>query len=325
MKSTMTLATAAATAAMAFNVAPTLARDIILYDFIVDAQRSGIDVQIDAGASTIGTLIGNYDIKNNPTGTRTKPGLFGSFGSTENLPVDVELGLGLAGRVNTRQAGAFRFTLDTTAGTVTTAGYNADLLNGGSANLPLNIRLLTDSFRTRNPDSVYIGGIPIELPIGDVALTRLTARQIDGPSVGVLTPLGGNEFDFAALFTVEIEASIDLLGNPFDLPAVALPFGFQGRLVLNGNVADLVSLDAIDISVIDNPDLLLPQFPFDLPTILPPGDFAHVLFDLLLSEVSLSMNGSFDTYATGTLVPAPGAAGLLLMGAGVLALRRRRR
>lgn len=316
---------AAATAAIWLMTAPALARDIIIYDFTIDPQRSGIDVLIGAGAQTAGTLIGNYDIKNNPTGTRTKPGLFGSFGSTENVAVDVELGLALAGRVNTRSSGAFRFTLDTEARTVTTAGYGADLLNGGSANLPLNIRLLTDSFRTRNPDSTYIGGIPIELPIGEVALTRLAARQVDGPSVGVLTPLGGNEYDFAAIFTVEIDAAIDLLGNPFELPPVALPFGFQGRLILDGLTAQLTSLAVIDFSEVDNPNLMLPQFPFDLPTILPPGQFAHVLFDLLLEEVSFSMNGSLDTYADGRLVPAPGAAGLLLLGVSMAAMRRRRR
>ncbi len=322
MKKTTTLA--AAIAAACLTAAPAPARDIIIYDFTIDALRSGIDVQVGAGAETIGTLIGNYDIKNNPTGTRTKPGLFGSFGSTENVAVDVQLGLGLAGRVNTRSSGLFRFTLDTEARTVTTAGYSADLLNGGSANLPLSIRLLTDSFRTRSPDSVFVGGIPIELPIGEVALTRLSARQADGPSIGVLTPLGGNEYDFAAIFTVEIDAAFDLLGTPFELPPTALPFGFQGRIILNGQTAELTSLDLIDFSQVENPDLMLPQFPFDLPTILPPGQFAHVLFDLLLSEVSFSMNGSLNTYASGRLVPSPAAAWLLLLGVGAMSARRRR-
>lgn len=319
------MALSAAVVAAMIGARPALARDVIQYDFTLDMQRSGVDLAVDAGALTIGTLIGNWDLNSNPAGTRTKPGLFGSFGAEENVAVDLELGLRLRGRVNTRSAGAFRFALDTQAGTVATSGYSVDLLAGGSANLPLTISLLTDSFRTRNPSSTYIGGIPIDLPIGDVTLTRLTATQIDGPSVGVLTPLGGNEYDFAALFSVEIEAAFDLLGNEFILPATPFPFGFQGRLTLNGGSAELMSLDAIDLSQVTNPDLALPQFPFDLPTILPPGDTAHLLFDLLLSEVALSMNGSYETYANGTLVPAPGAAGLLLLGMGAVVGRRRRR
>ncbi len=321
----MRMALSAAAVALVVVAQPTLARDVIQYDFTLDAQRSGVDLAVDAGAQTTGTLIGDFDVNTNPTGTRTKPGLFGSFGAEENVAVDLQLGLNLGGRVNTRSSGAFRFALDPQAGTVTTSGYAVDLLAGGSANLPLTISLLTDSFRTRNPSSTYIGGIPIDLPIGDVTLMRLTATQIDGPSVGVLTPLGGNEYDFAAVFSVEIDAAFDLLGNEFILPPTPFPFGFQGRLTLNGGSAELMSLDAIDLSQVTNPDLALPQFPFDLPTILPPGDTAHVLFDLLLSEVSLSMNGTYQTYANGTLVPAPGAAGLLLLGLGGVAGRRRRR
>ena len=60
-----------------------------LYDFNVVAPPSGISGNLAISARTQGTLVGNYDQTNNPTGTRTKPGLFGSFDPTENVPEEL--------------------------------------------------------------------------------------------------------------------------------------------------------------------------------------------------------------------------------------------
>ncbi len=68
-----------------------------VYTFAFDTTQSGLAGEIETSASTTGTLIGNYNQETNPTGTRTKPGIniFEPFGPTENLPVNVSLGLGL--------------------------------------------------------------------------------------------------------------------------------------------------------------------------------------------------------------------------------------
>jgi hypothetical protein len=68
-----------------------------LYDFNVVAPPSGISGNLAISARTQGTLVGNYDPDTNPNGTRTKPGLFGSFDPTENVPVEVRIGAAIGG------------------------------------------------------------------------------------------------------------------------------------------------------------------------------------------------------------------------------------
>ncbi|MFX4717804.1 hypothetical protein ABTB07_23170, partial [Acinetobacter baumannii] len=70
-------------------------------------------------ANTQGTLVGNYDPDTNPTGTRTKPGVFGSFGPTENVPVNVSIGAAIGGNINRQASGTFRATVDGNTNTIT--------------------------------------------------------------------------------------------------------------------------------------------------------------------------------------------------------------
>src|SRR4051812_7529727 len=56
------------------------------YDFLIDPAGSPADVALDISAKTSGTLVGDYDPLANAAGTRTKPGVFGTFGATENVP-----------------------------------------------------------------------------------------------------------------------------------------------------------------------------------------------------------------------------------------------
>jgi uncharacterized protein (TIGR03382 family) len=71
------------------------------------------------------------------------------------------------------------------------------------------------------------------------------------------------------------------------------------------------------------PGIAIPQFPFALPTILPPGLTANLLFDLTLDSIATSLNTTLTTNATGTLVPAPGTLAFLPLAA-FASLRRRR-
>ena len=78
------------------------------YRFTYLPTQSGLNATLSATVSTSGTMIGNYDAAANPTGTRTKPGIFGSFGSTENLPVAVQdLSVAAEGQVATQTVGSF--------------------------------------------------------------------------------------------------------------------------------------------------------------------------------------------------------------------------
>jgi len=293
-----------------------------LYDFNVVAPPSGISGNLALSARTQGTLIGNYDPDTNPNGTRTKPGLFGSFDPTENVPVEVRIGAAIGGTITRQAGGTFRATVDGSTNTITFENLSLNFLANGPAVLPVTITLAGQSFRTRNPDSVYV--LPsqgITLPIGTVNLSQFTAVQT-GAGAGVLTPVGVNTYDFTAAVAVDLTLAADLLGNPF---AQTIPFvlPLQGQVVVLGNTALVTSLQQLNFSQTFNPNLDLPPFEFGLPTILPPGSTANLIFDLTLEEIGVDVNLDINLRAEGTLVPEP--ASLTVLGTGVAALVRRKR
>lgn len=290
------------------------------YDFTLNAPPSGFQADIDFSIGTSGTLIGDWTADANPTGTRTKPGLVGTFGDTENLPVGVSLATGLSGSPNSRSTGAFRMTFNPALGVVTMSNYSVNMLASGPASLPISITLETEAFRTRNPTALWLGGVPITIPIGDAELSALSTSQV-GDAIGVLTPIGGQHYSFSIPLLATLDASVSVLGNAFDVPGVPTPLLLEGEVELLGDSAHLTSVRDLVVDETQNPDQTLPQFPLDVPTILPPGNTAHLLFDLTLDEIGLSMDGTLTTDATGVRVPEP--ASLLLFAGVALTLRRR--
>jgi hypothetical protein len=293
-----------------------------LYDFTVVAPPSGISGNLSISASTQGTLVGNYDPNTNPTGTRTKPGLFGQFGPTENVPVNVSIGAAIGGNINRQAGGTFRATVDGSTNTITFENLSVNFLANGPAVLPVTLTIAGQSFRTRNPTSTYI--LPsqgISFPIGTVNLSQFAAVQT-GAGAGVLTPTGPDQYDFTAGVLVDLTFAADLLGNPF-AQTVPIVLPLQGQVVVSGNSALITSLQPLNFSQTFNPNLDLPPFEFGLPTILPPGGTANLIFDLTLEEIGLNVDLDVNLRAEGALVPEP--ASLTALGLGLAALVRRRR
>jgi hypothetical protein len=294
------------------------------YDFNVVAPPSGISGNLAISARTQGTLVGNYDPDTNPTGTRTKPGLFGSFGPTENVPVEVSIGAAIGGNINRQAGGTFRATVNGSNNTIAFENLSLNFLANGPAVLPVSITLAGQSFRTRNPNSTYI--LPsqgITLPIGTVNLSQFTAVQT-GVGAGVLTPTGVDTYDFTAGVLVDLTLAANLLGNPL---AQTIPFvlPLQGQVVVQGNSAVITSLQPLNFSQSFNPNLDLPPFEFGLPTILPPGSTANLIFDLTLEEIGFEVDLDINLRAEGTLVPEPASLSALGLGLTARLLRRRRR
>jgi len=294
------------------------------YQFVINPSPSGLSGSLSVGLDTGGTLIGNYNEQTNPTGTRTKPGIFGTFGATENVSVPVSVAVNVAGGLNSTSSGGFRLNLNPGAGQLSIDTYSADFLKSGPINLPITLGLLYDSFRTRAPSSTFIGGFPLNIPFGEASLTQLSAEQI-GSAPGTLIPTGPGTFDFTLSPIVQITAEFSALGNSFMVPGAPAPLLLQGSLVLTGNTAHFVSIQPVVQGGSIMPGLALPQIPFDLPTILPPGGTAQLLMDLTLQEVAISLDAMLTTDATGTLVPAPAGLVLLAAGGALAAARRRRR
>lgn len=306
---------------LALAAGSAVAGPVGVWDFTISQPQSGLTATLANTATTSGTLLGNYDATSNPTGTRTKPGIFGSFGATENVAVNVNtLGASLSGSLNTRTSGGYRLTLDTANNTVAIENYTTNFLANGSASLPISISLSTESFRTRTPTALY-PGLPITLPIGSANLTQLGVTQV-GASTGTLTPTGANTFDFTVGTLVNLAAAFDVLGNEIALPGQApIPFALTGSITITGNTAVVNSLVPIDFEQSQQPGLALPQIPLALPTL--GADPANVLLDLSLSNIGVDVAGTLTSVANGVLVPAPGALAFCGVG-GMLAARRRR-
>lgn len=291
------------------------------YQFTVQQSLSGLSGDFSLTAPTAGTLIGNYDAAANPTGTRTKPGLFGSFGETENLPVGVSLGLGLSATPNTQTSGGFRMDFSFAQSSFNLSQMSLNLLAGGDASLDASATLETESFRTRNPSSLYVGGIPVTLPLGSAAFGSLTAVQT-GEALGVITPLEPGRFSFVVAPLMTISGSVEFLGQTTEIPPTPLLIPLQGELVIGDVVAHLTSVQPLAFDIDQPIGQALPQFAFDLPTILPPGDVSHLLFDLALESLTASLSGTLTTDAIGTPIPEPTTlTGLIVLA--TLGFRRR--
>jgi hypothetical protein len=290
---------------VAAAVAPSAASEASgLYRFTYVTDQSGLNATLSASVSTSGTLIGNFDPATNPTGTRTKPGLFGSFGSSENLPVAVQdLSVAAEGPVTTRTAGSFDLRCDTVEGTVSLSGLSLDALSGGSIEIPFSVSLFTEAFRTRNPTATY-PSIPLEIPVGSVTVTQLAFTQV-GPAVGTITPIDGVSFDVEVTVPVELSLTATILGQAFDVSdGPVLPLPLSGVVTFAGDVATFAGSTPLQFQQSQSPGEPLRSFDLPLPTTNPDVD-ANVVASLVLDEIGVSMLGQLVSAAGGQRVLPP--------------------
>lgn len=295
----------------------------LVFDFTIAPAQSATSLALDVSAQTSGTLIGNYDAATNPTGTRTKPGLFGTFGDTENVAVPIAIDPSAAGPANSAASGVFRLTLDTALGTAEVSGLSANLLHAGSIAIPVNAAVGLENFRTRNPSSNYFAA-NVNLPLGDATVTKLTATQTADAAIGTLAPAGANQYTVTVSPTILLEAEVEFQGNPLTAPATPVLLPITGTLTITGDTASFTASSVVEVAQSDATPVDLPPFEFALPTILPPGQTANVLLDLTVEQVDVEVSGETDISANGVRVPEPAGVGLLLLGLLGLNLKRAR-
>jgi len=292
------------------------------YSFTLTPAGTALTGTVGVTAATAGSMVGTFDATTNPEGTRTKPGLLGTFGATENVPVPVTLTPGFSGAVQSVPTGGLDLSVDASTGRVILSGLSLNLLPAGPVLVPSELTLAYESFRTRTPDSLYIGGFPLTLPLGDASLTELAAAQI-GSSAGDLSEVEPGVYDFSISTLLLLNGAFESTLGALPLPPIPVPYTLTGRVGVMGDEAILTATSTVGFSNAAALGVALPGLPFPLPTILPPGSTANLLFDLTLDSVETELATTLTMAASGQLIPEPGAL-LVVVGLTWVLGRRRR-
>jgi hypothetical protein len=235
-----------------------------------------------------GTLVGNYQSLGNPGGTRTKPGLLGSFDLTENVPVAIQPFIQFGGNKKLNTSGGFALVLDLPNNKVRLMGYDVNRLANGPLPLGATIALNNEAFRTRNPTLV----VPDHLPavrMGAVTVDTLRVHQKALSNNGLLVPLGGGRYRLVVTFMADVQMNVSQFGQT--QPVVfSVPYSLVGTLTVTAGRATLAygpGQGGENVTI----DLNYPLDPFALQLQVAPGTAPGFVFDLTLHRISLAVNG----------------------------------
>lgn len=272
-------------------------------DYTLDAQTSSLQLNTSVGLDLSGDLRGVFDQATNPGGTRTQRGIFGDDGTNQSASLSLALALGLD--LDGALGGAFSLTLDPEVGAASVEGLALDL-SGGPNLGGLDLILEYETFRTSNPTSLFIGGIPLPIPLGDVTIDNVRFEQ-NGAAVGAAVP-GAQFGQFDVVVNVPVGLSFDVEAGPI-LGGGVTPVG-PVPVVLPVSVtvdrADCESLlgggasESFSQSIPSPFPFAFDDLPFDLPTLLPPGETANLLLSASLDAISLDGSVSLSLGAVST-------------------------
>ena len=273
-------------------------------DFVVDpgAGSSLLTLAIDLPFE--GTLIGDYDAKANPTGTQTRPGLFGGSGNNP-IGYSATLGLGVPGSTSSPSGG---ISIDTTLvdfGLVGVDSFQVDLLDGSTVAVGAELTLIYETFNTLNPFSIYPGGFEIPVPLAGGQLLR-SELTLTLPTVLAAIPSGdGVSLNgvIPVLWGIEIDFGLDIGVQAFDLP-VNLPI----TAMLEGEGENQTFSVQADFTTLIELALDLPPFEnlaVALPTIPPSANEANLLFSGSVTAIRLDVALGLDIVGVRGFIPAP--------------------
>jgi hypothetical protein len=276
-----------------------------VFDLLIDPNTSHVNGEVDVASPIAGTFIGDYDAVENPDGTRTLPGIFGGSG---NQPIPYTATLSGGGPFDSQPAGNLTIDVDVDALTISVTGLLIDALSGAGQDPAFDamLSITFSTFRTFNPDSLYPGGT-LPLPLGQLTVHTLTIMQ-DGAAIGTLTPArvrGQSVYDFAVGVPVIVHIQGNFAGDPVDLVMPTL-LGLTGTLTIDDEWA--VMTIAFDVAAQETDNGPFPPFegvPVDVPTILPPGETAHLLFSGQVQSITISYVIAGDIVAAGQTAQAP--------------------
>ncbi|MFM8871926.1 MAG: hypothetical protein ACKOJI_00940 [Phycisphaerales bacterium] len=248
-----------------------------------------------------GTWIGNYNATTNPTGTQTRPGLFGGSG---NVAIPYSMSIRPTITINgTHPAGTFTLGFDPVTRAVAVFGLQSNLLNGQPGTVAVNIRLTYQTFRSFSPNSTFIGVTNVDVPLESGSLTTATAAQSNS-AYGVATANTDGSFAFTVPVPVTISVAGSAAGQPFASESPGI-LALSGTITVAGGQATVAAQATTNETAPVPPPPPLVDQPFGLPTILPPGSTANLLLSGTFSEGTVATNSTITIAAVGPRIPRP--------------------
>lgn len=266
----------------------------------IDANASEVDGVFEQVIHMPGTLIGNFDAKTNPEGTSTLPGVWGGSG---NQPIDCELEPMLGGPYLGPCSGELAIDLDSAANMMTLEDLRIDAFEEGPASFPLSMGILFETFRTFAPDSLFPGGVPVDIPIGEGSITAMRIEQQVALDIALVSA-GDGHWTFAANIPVLVTVEAEILGSPTGPVPLAAMLSLAGTLEASGGGLDFqASASWESEETVDDPPLSFVDIPFEAPTIIPPGQTAHLLLSAGADSATSTNTGMLylEAHGQGTL------------------------
>ena len=247
-----------------------------------------------------GTWIGNYNATTNPTGTQTRPGLFGGSG---NVAIPYTMSIRPTVAINgAHPAGTFTLGFDPVTRAVAVYGLQSNLLNGQQGTVAVNVRLTYSTFRSFSPNSIFPGVNNVDVPLESGSLTAATASQT-APAYGLATANTDGSFAFTVAVPVTIAVAGTAAGQPFESSSAGL-LALNGTISVSGTQATVAAQATVnETGPVPPPPPLVDQ-PFGLPTI-PPGSTANLLLSGTFSEGTVTTAATITLAAVGPRVPRP--------------------
>jgi hypothetical protein len=264
--------------------------------FDVDKQQSFIDGSFQQMIHMPGALIGDYDAETYPEGTMTRPGLWGGSG---NNPIACSIEPIAGGPFADDLEGTLDIEFDFENSTMLISTVEFQALTDTTIQFPLSVIFEYETFRSISPDSLFIGGFPIEIPFGSGYVTRLDMSLMVSITAELI-PVSSTQWSYQAELPIMMTMELEILETntgPLPLPGV---------LFLDGTVTDEdgeISVTGTSSwksqEVVADPPIFFDNLPLELPTIVPPGDFAGVYLSVAADESISTAIANFQFVAIG--------------------------
>lgn len=283
------------------------------FAFSVNQSTSSITYAFNASAPFTGTMQGENDLTKPPAEqTRTKrppQSLFscGSLTATQNDLVNISGTIAASGSSSpsspVRPAGTFKLGLNTSNNTCVLQDTNLNLIASGALGIAATINnFSTQAFCAINPSCNVPIPITINLPLGSVNITSITASQAAGNQAsGTLTPAGPDAWTFTVPVVLTVTPTATFSGAPFPVAPQDVPTVLTGTVTRTGNTASIAATTQIDFAPtpITTPTPQ-PPFPFTLPSdsILCPNVNLVMTLTITSSTVTNSQTAALNADGT---------------------------